>query len=317
MPVPVIRAHQWETRCSEGRTLNRTPVRDRPGLPGVVERPAVPTTPGNLVEGRGPGSAVNATSGRQPGDWRSLSPPEKVEVAWRALHTKAKNAPDYRSTPCTTSCHRRDVLSTPAARWPKRRDPVDGQSFAAIEAQGAERWLDELMEELRTRTHSSPVRTKIPLSRHPQAAGIPRIKDRKNQDAGRGRPGADIRGIDLEPEQYAYRLELDAALYAVRRVERHLRTGHTEVVDADLSGYFDGIPHAELMKSVSRRISDGRLLRLIKMWLETPVEETDAKGTVGRPGIRTRMGNAAGLPDLPVVKHLHATLAKGVEDGWS
>jgi RNA-directed DNA polymerase len=61
-------------------------------------------------------------------------------------------------------------------------------------------------------------------------------------------------------------------------VERLLRTGHTEVVDADLLGYFDSIPHAELMKSVSRRISDGRMLRLIKMWLETPVEEIDAKG---------------------------------------
>ena len=61
-------------------------------------------------------------------------------------------------------------------------------------------------------------------------------------------------------------------------MERLLRKGHTEVVDADLSGYFDGIPHAELMKSVSRRISDGRVLRLLKMWLETPVEETDAKG---------------------------------------
>ena len=63
------------------------------------------------------------------------------------------------------------------------------------------------------------------------------------------------------------------------------------MVDADLSGYFDSIPHAELMKSVSRRISDGRVLRLIKMWLETPVEETDAKGTaVERPGTRTRGG---------------------------
>jgi hypothetical protein len=75
----------------------------------------------------------------------------------------------------------------------------------------------------------------------------------------------------------AYRPER-SALDAVGQVERLLRSGHTEVVDADLSGYFDSIPHAEFMKSVSRRISDGRVLRLIKMWLEAPVEETDTKG---------------------------------------
>ena len=87
--------------------------------------------------------------------------------------------------------------------------------------------------------------------------------------------GADLRG-HLEPEQHtiARRSPLDA----VRLVERLVRSGHTEVVDADLSGYFDSIPHAELMKSVSRRISDSRVLRLIKMWLEAPVEEMDGKG---------------------------------------
>lgn len=57
-----------------------------------------------------------------------------------------------------------------------------------------------------------------------------------------------------------------------------LDTGHTEVVDADLSGYFDSIPHAELMKSVARRVSDGAMLHLIKMWLEAPVEEIDERG---------------------------------------
>ena len=57
-----------------------------------------------------------------------------------------------------------------------------------------------------------------------------------------------------------------------------LNDGHTEIVDADLSGYFDSIPHAELMKSVSRRLSDGRLLALIKSWLEAPVEESGDRG---------------------------------------
>ncbi len=82
---------------------------------------------------------------------------------------------------------------------------------------------------------------------------------------------------DLEPEQYAYRAN-HSALDAVRAVHGLVNAGHTEVIDADLSSYFDGIPHAELLKSLSRRISDRHLLGLIKVWLETPVEEIDARG---------------------------------------
>ena len=97
---------------------------------------------------------------------------------------------------------------------------------------------------------------------------------------------------DLPPEQYAYRPD-HSALDAVRQVHRHVSTGHTEVVDADLSGYFDSIPHAELMKSLSRRISDRHLLGLIKMWLVAPVEETDDRGrNAGRLGTKTRVEEA-------------------------
>ena len=90
-------------------------------------------------------------------------------------------------------------------------------------------------------------------------------------------------------------------------MERLIRSGHTEVVDADLSGYFDSIPHAELMKSVSRRISDGRMLRLIKMWLETPVEETDAKGNRHRT-TRNKdqgMGTPQGAPISPLLSNIY------------
>lgn len=82
---------------------------------------------------------------------------------------------------------------------------------------------------------------------------------------------------DLLPEQHAYRAE-KSALDAVQAVQRHLDAGYTAVVDADLSGYFDSIPHAELMKSVARRVSDRHLLHLIKGWLEAPVEERDEHG---------------------------------------
>jgi retron-type reverse transcriptase len=111
---------------------------------------------------------------------------------------------------------------------------------------------------------------------------------------------------DLQPEQHAYRAEHNA-LDAVRQVHGLLVSGHTDVVDADLSGYFDSIPHHELMKSVSRRVSDRHLLKLIKMWLEAPVEETDAKGHRRRT-TRNKdlaMGTPQGSPISPLLSNMY------------
>jgi RNA-directed DNA polymerase len=240
----------------------------------------------------------------------SLSPPFKVEKLQTALHTKAKNSPDYRFYALYDKIYRRDVLGFAYERCRANRGApgVDGQSFADIEEYGVIRWLDELTEALRNGTYQpQPVkRVYIPKPDGKQRPlGIPCIKDRVVQMAA-VLVLEPIFEADLEPEQHAYRPERNAQ-NAVHEVARLLRAGYTEVVDADLSGYFDSIPHAELMKSVSRRISDGRVLRLLKMWLETPVEETDARGKRRRT-TRNKdegMGTPQGAPISPLLSNIY------------
>ena len=91
---------------------------------------------------------------------------------------------------------------------------------------------------------------------------------------------------DFTEEAYGYRPRRSAE-HAVRAVHQALKAGFVHVVDADLSKYFDTIPHSELMRSVSRRVSDGAVLHLVKRWLKAPIEETSDKG---KP-TRRRTGN--------------------------
>jgi RNA-directed DNA polymerase len=262
------------------------------------------------VEGRGLGSRSTSEVTDIQEIGVSLLPPTKVGKLQTALHTKAKNSPSYRFYALYDKIYCRDVLGFAYDRCRANRGApgVDGQSFADIEEYGREQWLDELMEELKNETyHPQPVRrVYIPKPDGKQRPlGIPCIKDRVVQMAA-VLVLEPIFEADLEPEQHAYRPER-SALDAVRQVERLLRTGHTDVVDADLSGYFDSIPHSELMKSVSRRISDSRVLRLIKLWLETPVEEIDGRGNRHRT-TRNKdqgMGTPQGAPISPMLSNIY------------
>jgi RNA-directed DNA polymerase len=117
---------------------------------------------------------------------------------------------------------------------------------------------------------------------------------------------APIFEADLPPEEYAYRTGR-SALDTVRHVHELINTGHGEIVDADLSSYFDTLPHAELLKSVARRVVDGAMLHLIKMWLEAPVEETDERGKKVR-STRNRdegRGSPQGSPISPLLSNLY------------
>jgi group II intron reverse transcriptase/maturase len=173
---------------------------------------------------------------------------------------------------------------------------------------GEERWLEELPQELKSRTYRPlPVRRVfIPKPGGKQRPlGIPAIHDRVVMMAA-VLVLDPIFEVDLQPEQYAYRRGR-SALDAVRHVHKLINTGHGEIVDADLAGYFDSLPHSELLRSVARRVVDGAMLYLIKMWLKAPVEEADDRGKKHR-NTRNRdegRGSPQGSPISPLLSNLY------------
>ena len=179
---------------------------------------------------------------------------------------------------------------------------------------GLVRWLGELAQDLKGKTYLPQAVRRVWIPKADgtkRPLGIPTIRDRVVQMAA-VLVLEPIFETDLPSEQYAYRAGRNA-LDAVRAVQGHLDRGYTEVVDADLSGYFDSIPHAELMKSVARRVSDSSLLHLVKMWLDAAVEETDERGVMHRTTRNKSEGR--GTPQGGVLSPLLANLRICICDG--
>lgn len=240
----------------------------------------------------------------------SLEPPEKLQKLRAALHAKAKASPKQRFHALYDKVYRSDVLAHAYVRCKANGGAagVDDQTFADIEKYGLGRWLGELAEELRVKTYRpDPVRRVwIPKPDGKQRPlGIPTIRDRVAQTAAM-LVIEPIFEADLQPEQYAYRPER-SALNAVEHVRNLLNSGHTQVIDADLSGYFDSVPHAELMRCLARRIVDGAMLHLLKMWLEAPVEEIDERGNRQRTTRNKNEGRGTpqGAPISPLLSNLY------------
>ena len=241
----------------------------------------------------------------------SLPGSEKVRRLQTVLHAKAKEEPDRRFHALIDKVWREDFLCEAWRRVRRNGGSagVDGETIAAIESYGVRRWLGELARELRDGTYTpKPVRQVLIPKKQPgkfRPLGIPCIRDRVAQTSAL-LVLEPIFEADLQPEQYAYRPERSAH-DAVKRVHSLLYRGHNEVVDCDLSNYFGEIPHAELLKSFARRISDGRMLRLIKAWLEMPVEEDDGKGGKRRTNRarKERKGIPQGSPFSPLASNLY------------
>src|ERR1700733_11021418 len=240
----------------------------------------------------------------------SLIPPPKLQKLQAGLHAKAKASPDQRFHALCDKVYRKDVLehAYECCRTNGGAEGVDGRKFEDIEKYGLGQWLSELAEELKVKTYRpSPVRRVwIPKpDGKKRPLGIPTIKDRVAQTAAMLvlQP---IFEADLQGEQYAYRPQ-HSALHAVNHVRELLISGHTQVVDADLSGYFDSIPHAKLMQCLRRRIVDGAMLHLLKMWLKAPVEEIDERGNRKRTTRNKDEGKGTpqGAPISPLLSNLY------------
>src|SRR5665811_2095655 len=238
----------------------------------------------------------------------SLETPIKIRMLQRKLYQKAKEEPNYRFYLLYDKVYREDILhhAYALAKSNQGAPGVDGQSFAGIEAAGLEKWLEGIRNELRAKTYTPQAvrRVKIPKpGGGERPLGIPTIRDRVVQTAAK-LVLEPIFEADFEDSAYGYRPARGAA-DAIKEVHRLVCRGYIDVVDADLSKYFDTIPHSDLLKSVARRIVDRHVLRLIKLWLKAPIEEWDGNGKRRMSGGK---GSTHGTPQGGVASPLLANV---------
>jgi RNA-directed DNA polymerase len=238
----------------------------------------------------------------------SLSTPENIRTLQRGLYFKAKTEPDFRFYTLYDKVWRIDILhhAWRLVRANRGAPGVDGVDFAQIEAAGVDEWLLGLREDLRTRQYRpQPVRrVMIPKpGGGERPLGIPTLRDRVAQMAAK-LVLEPIFEADFEPTAYGYRPGR-SAVDAIKRVHGLLCGGYTDVVDADLSKYFDTIPHRDLLRCVARRVVDRGMLRLIKLWLKAPVEDRGPDGLRCLTGGRT---SSCGTPQGGVISPLLANI---------
>ncbi|HXX40365.1 MAG TPA: group II intron reverse transcriptase/maturase [bacterium] len=239
----------------------------------------------------------------------SLATPERIRTLQRRLYVKAKKEPQYRFYTLYDKVYRWDILEHAyrLVRANAGAPGADGVTFEQIEAAGVEAFLREIQRALQVGTYrADPVRRveiAKPDGRSTRPLGIPSIRTRVIQEAAL-LVLVPIFEADLPANAWGYRPKR-SAVGAVKEVHEYLKRGYTDVVDADLRQYFETIPHAELMRCVARRISDRKMLALIKAWLQAPIVEHDDRERIRRRGGRHRH---RGTPQGGVVSPLLALL---------
>lgn len=245
-----------------------------------------------------------------------LTTPESIRTLQRKLYRKAKQEPACRFHALYDKVYRADILSHAydLVRSNKGSAGIDGVSFEDIEAkEGAVAFVAGLAEALRSKRYKpDPVkRVMIPKSDGTQRPlGIPTIRDRVAQMAVK-LVIEPIFEADFCDTSYGFRPRRSAH-DAIDDVANTLHQGYGQVIDADISKYFDTIPHAKLMTMVAERICDGSMLHLIQMWLKAPVMEVDPDGT--KRNIGGGKGNCKGTPQGGVISPLLSNLFLHVLD---
>lgn len=242
-----------------------------------------------------------------------LTTPEKIRELQRKLYRKAKQEKEYRFYLLYDKVYRGDILihAYRLVKANKGAPGIDGETFKHIEERegGVGRYLEEIAGELKRKAYKPQAvrRVYIPkASGGRRPLGIPVIKDRIVQMAVKIviEP---IFEADFQDNSYGFRPKRSAH-QAVDDVRKHLFAGMTDVIDADISKYFDTIPHDKLIQLVARRIVDRQILKLIKMWLTAPIveEREDGKKEYKR--------NDKGTPQGGVISPLLANIYLNVLD---
>ena len=239
----------------------------------------------------------------------SLRTPESIRQLQRKLYVAAKQNPKRRFHQLYDKVYRTDIVAQAyaLARYNGGAPGVDGVTFESIETEGLEKWLFAVREELHNKTYKPSAVRRVMIAKPgggERPLGIPIIRDRVVQTAAK-LVLEPIFEADFEASAYGYRPKRGAE-DAVREVHRLLCQGYTDVVDADLSEYFDTIPHHELMQKIEQRVVDQQMLKLIKGWLKVPVEERDERGNrCMTGGKRSKMGTPQGGVISPLLANIY------------
>ncbi len=236
------------------------------------------------------------------------TPEEKIRNLQRTLYRQAKGKPKWRAWSLYGDLCRRDLLKLALKQVMENKGApgIDGVSVESLKASAQKRedFLDNLQQLLKEKRYipDSVRRVYIPKANGKlRPLGIPTIRDRVVQTALKMLLEP-IFEADFHPNSFAYRPKKNAQ-QAIRKIQKGLIAGRTEVIDADLSKYFDRIPHRELLKRIKRRVSDGTILKLVKAFLRAPIVEEDSN-----TGKTRNLPNKQGTPQGGVISPLLANL---------
>ncbi len=241
---------------------------------------------------------------------KEMTSKERVRLLQLKLYLKAKQEAGYKFYILYDKIFQKHILEE-AYKRSKSKDGkpgIDKQSFADVEKHGREKFLTGIREELRTRRYKPQAVKRVWIEKEnggERPLGIPTIKDRVVQQACK-MVIEPIFEADFDNSSHGFRPKRSAK-GAITEIRDNLKKGNQTVYDADLSKYFDTIPHDKLEVALKERIADPRVLHLIKLWLKVPIAEEDGKYTGGR-------SNTKGTPQGGVISPLLANIYMNLMD---